>query len=103
MKKFYKVALALAIALGSVSAYAAGSAISSPVGDELSNAAVEVYSVGNVIFVKNAEGKTVTIVDVIAKTSTTAVVVGGQVVTSNISGIAVVIVDGVSTTVYLTK
>lgn len=101
MKKFYKVALALAIALGSVSAFAAGSAISSPVSDELGNNEVEVYSVGNVVFVKNAEGEKVTIVSITGKTET-AVVNGGQVEVKT-EGVAVVKVGNKTVTVYLTK
>ncbi len=102
MKKFYKVALALAIALGSVSAFAVGSAEpTTPVGEGLSNNEVEVYSVGNVVFVKNAEGEKVTIVSITGKTET-AVVNGGQVEVKT-EGVAVVKVGNKTVTVYLTK
>ncbi len=103
MKKFYKVALALAIALGSVSAYAVGSAepTTPPIGVNGKNSAIEVYSVGNVVFVSNAEGQKVTITAVLGNASETAVVNGGQVEVSKITGPAVVTVGGVAQTVYI--
>lgn len=100
MKKFYKVALALAIALGSVSAFAVGSAQVST-GNGIEDNEVEVYSVGNVVFVKNAEGEKVTIVSITGKTET-AVVNGGQVEVKT-EGVAVVKVGNKTVTVYLTK
>lgn len=100
MKKFYKVALALAIALGSVSAYAAGSAEPTTGVNDKDNA-VEVYSVGNVVFVTNAEGEKVTIVSITGQTET-AVVNGGQ-VESKTEGVAVVKVGKVAKTVYIKK
>lgn len=100
MKKFYKVALALAIALGSVSAYAAGSAEPSTGVNDKDNE-VEVYSVGNVLFVKNAEGEKVTIVSITGK-SETAIVNGGQVEVKT-EGVAVVKIGNKTVTVYLTK
>ncbi len=104
MKKFYKLALALAISIGSVSAFAVGTADDTdPTGVNSVTAKVEVYAVGNIVYVNGAEGQVITVVGIVDKISVTGVVNGGQFENTKIEGIAVVQVAGVSETVYLTK
>lgn len=100
MKRFYKLALALAIAVGSFSAFAVGTTIKTTAAATNENAVV-IYVVGNSINVTGAEGKVITVTDLGGRTRT-GIVTNGTFETS-LKGIAIVQVAGTSETVYIAE
>lgn len=96
MKKLYKVVLALAISLGCASAFAEGTAVQTTGAVEA--AAVEITSYAGTVTVTGAEGETVKIYDLTGTQVATGV---DQVTVDAPAGYYIVVVGGVSETVYL--